>query len=101
MHETFMTALHARHAVSVTFCAEEDGGIRTRVCYPMDFGPGRKMRDAQPRYWLWDCDSPEGPHPLGLLPSQVSSIVDTNQAFDPAWFVTWRTNWLVARDWGT
>jgi hypothetical protein len=100
MHETFLAALHARHAINVTFRAEKDAGVRTRLCYPMDFGPGRKIKDGQPRYWFWDCDSPDGPHALDLLPSQVSSMVDRNQAFDPGSFVTWPTNWHVARDWG-
>jgi hypothetical protein len=100
MHETFLAALRTCHAVRVTFFAEEDGGTRTRVCYPMDFGPGRKIKDGQPRYWFWDSDSPDGPHTLGLLQSQVGSMADTNQVFDPASFVTWPPNWHIARDWG-
>jgi hypothetical protein len=101
MYETFMAALHARHAIRLTFCAEEDGAIRTRICYPMDYGPSRKFHDGQDRYWFWDCDSPDGPHTLGLLPSQVSSMTDTTDVFDPAWFITGRTKWQVARDWGS
>lgn len=100
MHETFLAALQACHAVRVTFCAEEDGAVRTRICYPMDFGPGKRFKDGVSRYWFWDCDSPDGPHPLPLLPSQISEIADIDEPFDPGSFVSWQPNWIHSRDWG-
>jgi hypothetical protein len=99
MHETFLAAIYACHSVQVTFCAE-DGEVRTRTGYPMDFGPGRRFKDGLSRYWFWDCDSPGGPHAVGLLPSQVHSILETDRQFAPASFVSWPCNWHVSRDWG-
>jgi hypothetical protein len=100
MYDVFVAAIRDRLKVRVTFCADEDERVRTRTCYPMDFAPSRRCKDGISRYWFWDRESPEGPHPLGLLPSQVVSIASTGESFDPSEFVAWRTNWHVARDWG-
>jgi hypothetical protein len=100
MHELFLAALHGCRKILVTFCADKDGAIRRRTCLPMDFGPSKKHRDGVSRYWLWDCDSPDGPHTIGLLPSQISAIEPTEEAFDPASFIDWDPDWHVSRDWG-
>lgn len=100
MHEEFITAIHACRRLRLTFRAEEDGRLRTRTCAPMDFGAGRKMKDSAPRYWVWDYDSPDGPHTLPLLPGQIVSMEPTDEPFDAAEFVTWSPSWIVPRDWG-
>jgi hypothetical protein len=100
MHDTFMNAMRNCQVVELTFCADEDGITRTRRCMPMDFGPGRRMKDKTPRYWFWDCDSPDGAHSLGLLPHQIAKITVVDERFDPGSFITWTPNWIAPRDWG-
>jgi hypothetical protein len=68
----------------------------------MDYGPSSFAKNKADRYHFWDydSDSPGGRHTLSLLPEQVVSIVELDEPFDPAEFVTWETNWHYPRDWG-
>lgn len=52
------------------------------------------------RFHLWDYKSDTGQHTLSLNPGQIRSIEVLPDTFDPAEFVTWKTNWIVPRDWG-
>ena len=102
-HNDLIAAIHARQMVLVTWPSQEDGGlILQRACAPMDFGPSRRTKDGLDRYHFWDYDSDSGtPHPLSLLPEQISSVEVLNETFDPAGFVTWPTDWHVQRtSWG-
>lgn len=101
MHATFVAAIHSKQKVRVTFYSKEDQALLVRTCAPMDYGPSRRaIADKGDRFHFWDYDSDERKHTLSLLPDQVKSIEVLAQSFDPAEFVTWETNWLVARDWG-
>jgi hypothetical protein len=66
----------------------------------MDYGPSTRAHDKSDRFHSWDYDSDNQRHTLSLLPAQVISIDALPDTFDPAEFVTWKTNWIVKRDWG-
>lgn len=102
-HNIFLQALHALRRVRLTFYSKEDNQELVRLCAPMDYGPFRKEKVKADRYHLWDYESDEGPHNLALLPDQIVEIGATDEAFDPAEFVTWsvaNSPWFVPRDWG-
>jgi len=98
--DAFIQAIREKRKVRLTFFSKEDGRNLTRVCAPMDFGPGRKIRDRRDRFWAWDYESDTGQHTLGLPPEQVRTMVVLEDSFDPAEFVTWAPAWIVPRDWG-
>ena len=66
----------------------------------MDYGPGKRIKDRIPRYWVWDYTSDTRAHVLGLLDRQITGLTVLADAFDPAEFVTWTPDWILARDWG-
>jgi len=103
MKNEFIAAIHAKRKVRVTFNSKEDGGPITRVCAPMDYGPGSKIKDGQDRFHLWDYFPDDGkkPHPLPLLQTNIRSLEVLAETFDPSAFVTWPViSWHVPRDWG-
>lgn len=98
--DMFIQAIHDRRKIRVRFFSEQDNAVLTRLCAPMDFGPGKKIREKNDRYWVWDYESDTGVHPLGLRPERIEDMVILDDQFDPAEFVTWETAWIVDRDWG-
>lgn len=101
MLETFIQAIHNKQKVRVKFYSKEDRGILLRTCAPMDYGPSRRSKRKNNRYHLWDYDSDTRNHVLSLNPEQVIEIQLLSEGFNPAEFVTWNTDWIVPRDWGT
>ena len=102
-HDIFLAAIHSRSRVQLRFYSKDDERQLIRLCAPMDYGPFRAAKNKIDRYHSWDYESDEGPHPLSLLTDQIVEIMVTQQAFDPAEFVTWsltKSPWFVARDWG-
>lgn len=100
--DVFIQAIHDKMKVRITFFSKEDGKDITRLCAPMDYGPGRKMHDQSDRYWLWDYNSDTGVHPLPLKEEQIRSMVVLEDSFDPDEFI--RTfssapSWIIPRDW--
>lgn len=98
--EIFINAIHEKVKVKVTFFSKEDSGHLVRTCAPMDYGPSRKVKKKDDRYHMWDYDSDSGSHTLSLPVEQIKNIEILGETFNPAEFVTWRTNWSIARDWG-
>lgn len=100
MQDTFIAAIHSKNKVRLKFFSKEDQAILVRTCAPMDFGASRRAADKSDRFHFWDYDSDKEKHTLSLLPNQVKSIETLEETFNPAEFVTWQPNWIVARDWG-
>ena len=78
-------------------------GIIVRKCIPFDLGPSRRYGDGRDRYHLFDLDSPDGAHPLSILPDQLIELKTLGDQFEPGCFVTWPPPylWWVKRDWGS
>jgi len=100
MQATFVAAIHSKRKVRLTFFSKEDNRVLVRTCAPMDYGPSRRTADKSDRFHFWDYDSDTNTHTLSLLQNQIKSIEALEQNFDPKEFVTWKTNWLISRDWG-
>lgn len=101
MHDTFMTALHSKKKICITFYSKEDGHTLERICAPFDYGPSRRSKDQSSRYHMYDYTSDSGSHVLSILPAQLKSIAITEDLFDPLDLVKWSPNWFIERDWGS
>ena len=68
----------------------------------MDYGPGRMSLSGESRYYFWDEESDSGRnHNLGLRADQILTVTILESIFNPADFVTWRTNWVITlTTWG-
>ncbi len=102
MKDTFISAIHNKKIVRITFYSKEDNSNIVRRCAPMDFGPSRRAKDKSDRYHYWDYDSDKERHPLSLLPNQIVDLVVLDLDFNPAEFITWDTDkypWFIKRDW--
>lgn len=99
-HDEFIDAIHSKKKLRIKFYSEEDGCYIERVCAPMDHAAGTRIRDGIPRYWVWDFESDKANHTLPLRAERIEVMYDTGEHFDPASFVTWRSAWVIERDWG-
>jgi len=101
MKNTFLEAIHEKKQITVTFNSKSKGMI-TRMCIPFDFGPSRRknLQSNPDKYHMYDLDSPDGKHTLGITEDQIVSLEKSDIDFDPATYVTWSPNWFVSRDWG-
>lgn len=103
MKPTFISAIHTKQKVQLTFFSKEDASTLVRTCAPMDFGPSRRAKDQRDRFHFWDYDSDSQRHTLSLLPEQVIEIAPLTTYFDPGDFISWSvaaSPWFVPRDWG-
>lgn len=99
-HADFIAGIHQRKKMVVRYFSNKDQKYVIRKVAPMDFGPKSGEASGIDRYHVWDYESPSKPHPASLDPSQIQSFTVLEDQFDPAEFVTWKTNWHVKRDWG-
>jgi len=104
-HEQFIQSIHDTKKVTLRFFSKEDAGVLHRICAPMDYGAGSKIKDGIARYHVWDYfpDGGKKPHPIPLLANRIQEIIVTEEAFDPAEFVaaSWfPLAWHVPRNWG-
>lgn len=100
MKDRFISAIHSKNKIRLTFNSKEDGHALTRICAPMDFAPSSRAHNKSDRFHSWDYESDTRNHTLSLLPEQVISIEVLPETFNPADFVTWSTKWVIQRDWG-
>lgn len=100
MRDEFIGAIRSKNKIRLTFYSKEDGHTLSRVCAPMDYGPGSRTHNKNDRFHSWDYDSDAERHTLSLLREQVVRIEVLPEIFDPAEFVTWQPRWIVKRDWG-
>ncbi len=102
MTEQFINALKDKTKIRLTFYSKQDDMAVTRLCAPMDYGPGKNTKKRDNRYHLWDYESQSSSpfHTLSLLPEQILEMEFTDLPFNPSEFVTWDTNWIIQRDWG-
>jgi hypothetical protein len=98
--DRFIMAIHELIKIRVTFLSKEDSRNITRFCAPMDYGPNRTAKNKDNRFHFWDYESDTRNHVLSLLPEQIINMQFTMEKFDPSEFITWNTNWIIARDWG-
>jgi hypothetical protein len=98
-HENFLQAIHNKQLVSITFNSHEKG-IITRTCVPYDYGPSNKYQDKSNRYHFHDLNSPDGSHPLSILPKDLKQLQILDTYFNPSTYVKWTPKWHFQRDWG-
>lgn len=99
MYDDFLKAIHEKWIVTITFDSE-DKGVITRTCVPYDYGPSNRYHDGRDRYHFQDLNSPEGSHPLSILPKQIKHLEISNKSFNPSDYIKWTPRWHVKRDWG-
>lgn len=99
-HDLFINAIHTKKKLKVQFYSEEDGSYIERLCAPMDYAVGKRIKDGIPRYWVWDFESDKTNHTLPLKAERIEYMIETSEAFEPGSFVSWTPDWVVSRDWG-
>ncbi|AMO47775.1 Hypothetical protein AKI40_1359 [Enterobacter sp. FY-07] len=99
-HDVFIDAIHTKNKLRIRFYSEDDGGYIERVCAPMDYAAGTKIKDGVPRYWVWDFESDKANHTLPLREERIQYMIDTGESFEPGSFVSWNPAWVIGRDWG-
>lgn len=100
MKNQFIDAIHRRKKIQLSFYSQEDGRVITRLTAPMDYGPSRRAHDKSDRFHFWDYESDKKNHVLSLLPDAIRSLTVVDDSFEPAEFITWKTDWFIPRDWG-
>lgn len=102
-HQTFVTAIHSKKKLKLTFFSKQDRGQLIRMCAPMDFGPSRRAKNKLDHYHFWDYESDTQNHVLSLPPEQIVQMQSTEESFDPIEFITWdlkEAPWFLQRNWG-
>ena len=102
-HQTFVTAIHSKKKLKLTFFSKQDRGQLIRMCAPMDFGPSRRAKNKLDRYHFWDYESDTRKPVLSLLPEQIIQIQSIEESFDPIEFMTLdvkQSPWFLQRNWG-
>ena len=95
----FVKSINDKKIVRVTYVTNNKR-VLTRKCIPFDIGPSKKFKDKSIRYHFLDLDSPNGKHPLPLLPNRILKIELTDLYFEPSKYIYWKPNWFLKRDWG-
>ncbi|WP_321779324.1 hypothetical protein [Sulfurimonas sp.] len=99
MLNIFIEAIKEKKLIEVTFIAKKDNVNRTRKCVPFDYACGKRDKNQIQKYQLYDLDSPNGRHNLALEENQIINLVKLDEIFNPADYISWETNWEIARDW--
>ncbi|MDN4127231.1 hypothetical protein [Pantoea ananatis] len=99
-HDVFIDGIHTQQKLRIRFFSEDDGCYIERVCAPMDYALGKKIRDGIPRYWVWDLESDKFDHTLPIRAERIDYIVNVGEFFDPGTFVSWSPAWTIKRYWG-
>lgn len=102
-HQVFLSALADKRRLSVRFFSKKDGGERTRICAPLDFGPLRGAAEPIDHYQLWDLEGKRKPLNIVLVADDVREMKLLDESFEPAEIITWKFKpkaWHVQREWG-
>ena len=103
MKNNFVSAIHKKQKIYLTFNSIDGGLIIKRKCAPLDFGPCVRNELKNNGYHFWDYNSDKKNSILCLNPYQIINIEISDERFDPAEFVTWNTKtspWQIKRNWG-
>ena len=90
-HAVFVRAIKDNRKVKLVFLSDAGGTKVEKLCGPMLYSPsfvGDETADESDCYYFWDFESGSGKHVLGFPPNKIVSLELTEQAFDPAEFIT-------------
>ncbi len=97
MRTEFIEAIHEKKIIEVEFYSKKDDTNRTRKCIPFDYAPNKRDKNPIDKYQLFDLD---GRHNLALEESKIFSLIKLDEEFEPSDYISWETDWSIARDWG-
>jgi hypothetical protein len=83
-HADFIQSIQDHKKLVIEYYSSADSGVLSRVCAPMDYGPGFESKDGIHRYWVWDYAGSPGVQILGLVSQQIVSVKVTGEEFDPS-----------------
>src|SRR5436305_1698358 len=97
-HAIFITAIHGKQKVLLTWDCQREGELVTTTCMPLDYGPRRSDPNELSRYHFWHEG---GSHPFGVRVEKILAIAPFEESFDPDdEFPWWReVDWFVDRNW--
>lgn len=90
-HAVFVRAIKDNRKVKLVFLSDAGGNKAEKLCGPMLYSPsfaGDETADESDCYYFWDFESGNGKHVLGFPSNKIVSMELTEQAFDPAEFIT-------------
>ncbi len=90
-HAVFVRAIKDKRKVKLVFLTDAAGTKAEKLCGPMLYSPSfarDETGDELDCYYFWDFESDSGKHVLGFPSNKIVSMELTEQAFDPAEFIT-------------
>lgn len=90
-HAVFVRAIKDNKKVKLVFLSDAGGNKAEKLCGPMLYSPliaGDETGDESDFYYFWDSESRSGKQFLGFPSNKIVSMELTEQAFDPAEFIT-------------
>lgn len=77
----FVSALHEKKKIRLTFYSKEDADVVVRTCAPMDYGPSRRCSPMRRRRFLASVRNPRNNRRLLTMVTVLPCLVDTNLVF--------------------
>lgn len=87
-HDIFVRATKDKRKVLLDYFDDKHKLNFNRLCLPVYYSQAQTEGDNLDCYYLWDLASGKDKRFLGLPPSQIVSMELTEEAFDPAEFIT-------------
>ena len=89
--EVFITALREKKKLLVTYYNRKHGAFLTKMCVPIQhIGP--LSEHGSEYFYFWDEESDIGERLFGLPPSEIESMEQTEELFDPNNYILPYTN---------
>ena len=90
-HAVFVRAIKDNRQVKLVFLSDAGRNKSEKLYGPMLYSPpiaGDETGGESDCYYFWDFESGSGKHVLGFPSNTIVSMELTEQAFDPAEFIT-------------
>ncbi len=90
-HAVFVQAIQDKRKVKLVFLSDAGGNKAEKLYGPMLYSPsfaGDETGEETDCYYFWDFESGSDKHVLGFPSNKIVSMELTEQAFDPAEFIT-------------
>jgi hypothetical protein len=87
----FISAIHSKKKVRITYLSPKDISTKTRVLAPLDLKEGK--------YHAWNFECREGGSDLHIPENDVLDMQIINEDFEPTLIVKGEVQWVFQRKW--
>ena len=81
-HNIFIQAIKKARKIKLTFFTEEDLVKSVTLCIPLDYNPGRRIKDKSCLYHFLCFEDDGTGYVLSLSPNQIINMEPTEESFD-------------------